>query len=179
MTERWLPVVGWEGIYEVSDQGRVRSVPREAVRRNRYGVEQTFKFKGRVMALRPDPWGRLRVNLRRPGIAVDRKVHQLVLEAFVGPRPEGMLGLHWDDDKSNNRLENLRWGTYSENLHDAVRNGIHKEANKTHCKRGHEFTPENTRVQKGTRSRTCLTCKRDMNRSRLQRQAAAKEGVNA
>ena len=50
-------------------------------------------------------------------------VHRLVLEAFVGPRPEGMACRHLDGDRANNRVENLAWGTYSENERDKLRHG--------------------------------------------------------
>ena len=50
-------------------------------------------------------------------------MHRLVLEAFSGAVPVGTVGCHRDDDTQNNMLENLYWGTYSENLTDAVRNG--------------------------------------------------------
>jgi DNA-directed RNA polymerase specialized sigma24 family protein len=52
-----------------------------------------------------------------------RYVHRLVLEAFVGRRPEGMVCCHNDGDPTNNRLDNLRWGTYRENEHDKLRHG--------------------------------------------------------
>lgn len=52
-----------------------------------------------------------------------KDVHDLVLTAFVGPRPAGSLGLHWNDIPTDNRLENLRWGTKRDNSLDALRNG--------------------------------------------------------
>lgn len=58
----------------------------------------------------------------------DAKVHILVLEAFVGPRPDGMQGLHKSDNARNNRLSNLYWGTPSQNAVDAVNNGDHLDA---------------------------------------------------
>ena len=87
-------------------------------------------------------------------------VHHLVLEAFVGPRPAGMMGLHWDDDHSNNHLENLRWGTRSDNTKDSVRNGTHNQARKTECPQGHKYTPENTYFYEGS-GRMCKTCIRE------------------
>jgi len=88
-------------------------------------------------------------------------VHTLVLEAFVGPCPPGEEALHADDNPANNRWpENLSWGTRSKNLADRIANGHpHNNGSKTHCKRGHEFTPENTRMtSKG--SRQCRACVR-------------------
>ncbi len=52
-----------------------------------------------------------------------RRLHCLILEAFIGPRPSGMVGRHLDDDKDNNVIANLAWGTSVENSQDAVRNG--------------------------------------------------------
>lgn len=52
-------------------------------------------------------------------------VHRLILEAFVGSCPEGMEACHWNDDPTDNRLENLRWDTHRANGADMVRNGHH------------------------------------------------------
>ncbi|WP_423489008.1 HNH endonuclease signature motif containing protein [Mycobacteroides sp. PCS013] len=90
------------------------------------------------------------------------KVHHAVLAAFVGPRPEGMLVLHSNDDPSDNRLENLRYGTISDNQMDSVANGSHYEAALTHCLRGHEFTEDNIyRAPNAPRKRGCRACHRE------------------
>lgn len=145
MTENWLPVVGHEG-YEVSDHGRVRG-PR-----------------GRVLK----PW---RDKTRR-GLLVSLhnrslRIHTLVLEAFVGPRPEGMECCHYDDDDTNNHLDNLRWDTSHANTLDSIRNGNHPNAGRTHCVHGHEFTPDNTRVSMG--KRYCRKCDQAASERRRQR----------
>lgn len=123
--ERWLPIVGFEGLYEVSDFGRVRSVDRilPYERRDQYsGRILSFDRKrcGQILRAGPSNSGHLSVVLGR---GQTRSVHTLVLEAFVGPCPEGHESCHGDDDPINNKLENLRWGTRSDNLHDAIRNG--------------------------------------------------------
>lgn len=145
--ERWLPVVGREGLYEVSDFGGVWSI-----------------LSGKMLKSWPrPPRGYLTVKFGHRGRNVS--VHKLVLEAFVGPCPEGMECLHENDDPLDNRLSNLRWGTRTENLEDRVRNGTHNHAKKTRCKRNHEFTPENTYITtKG--SRQCKQCVRDARRVR-------------
>jgi hypothetical protein len=121
--EIWLPVVGQEGRYEVSNMGRVRSVDR-------------YLWK-RPSRRHPDPAGwqqfwpgqMLKPTIGNHGYPVVNfgdapvLVHRALLEAFVGPCPEGKESLHDDDCKTNCVLRNLRWGTRSENLHDAVRNG--------------------------------------------------------
>lgn len=106
--ERWLPVAEFPA-YEVSDQGRVRSKKTGRVLRpariNRVGHMQVKLFDGRN-----NQHGRL--------------VHRLVLEAFVGACPVGMIARHVDErDPSNNALANLAWGTYAENEADKRRHG--------------------------------------------------------
>lgn len=107
----------------------------------------------------------MRFGHRGPSISV----HVLVLEAFEGACPPGHEALHDNDDPTDNRLTNLRWGTRSENLLDRVRNGLHNHANKTHCKRGHEFTPENTYINPTSGGRQCRQCVRDAQRARRSR----------
>lgn len=85
-------------------------------------------------------------------------VHKMVLETFVGPRPEGMDGCHRDGNSFNNSLENLEWGTKSSNTEDSVKHGTHYQARKTHCKRGHELGGLN--AVPSARGRSCLACRR-------------------
>lgn len=156
MKEKWLPVVGWEGLYEVSDLGRVRSLDRVIVERGTGTVRQV---KGRIMKATPHE-GWVSVTLSRGGRNKRyAKVHHLVLEAFVGPRPAGMEGCHNYGDFRDNRLESLRWDTPSENMRDQVRHGTHHWAKRTHCSHGHEYTEANTYLYKGHRH--CRACTRE------------------
>lgn len=116
--EKWRPVVGYEGAYEVSDLGRVRSVDRLIVRRHRDGV-RSYRLRGRL--LRPTTaTGYAYVNL---GLNNSRRVSALVAEAFIGPRPFGLYVLHSDGDSRNDHVRNLRYGTQEENMADAVAHG--------------------------------------------------------
>ena len=153
--ERWLPIPGYEGYYEVSDHGNVRSVDR--VVKDSRGWD--INLKGKPMRKSLNSNGYLQCRLTRDGIGEHARVHQLVLKAFVGPMPEGAHGCHWDDDKTNNHLGNLRWASRTENMHDRVRNGRHYQAVKTHCYLGHEFTAANTLISsEGTRKcKACIT----------------------
>lgn len=165
MSEQWLPVVGWEGFYEVSDHGQVRSVDRVI----EHPHTRTRKICGRVLVpFEHQDSGYQQVSLCRGGQQFDVLIHRLVLEAFVGPCPPGQEGCHYNDVGSDNRLGNLRWDTPSANKRDSVRNGTHRNARKTRCPSGHDYSDENTRI-KPDGSRICRRCHRDAERQRRQR----------
>ncbi len=109
MAEVWKQVIGHPD-YEVSDYGRVRSQKR---------------WPAIIMRTRTDRYGHHRLELD----GITRKVHQLVAAAFI-PLPTNVNDAqcirHIDDDKNNNRADNLCWGTHSQNLIDAYRNGRRK-----------------------------------------------------
>ena len=119
----------------------------------------------RKMRTRPNKKGYLTVIVRVGGRKRTLNVHRTVLLAFVGPCPDGMECCHIDGDPHNNDIDNLRWDTASSNTLDSVRHGTHPAASKTHCKRGHEFTPENTIAQHHG-GRRCRTCRAQSERSR-------------
>lgn len=120
--ERWLPVVGYEGLYEVSDRGRVRSLDRILVRRGKNGP-MNVRRRGQILKPGTVESGHQLVVLGR---GVSKLVHALVLIAFVGPRPPRFDSRHLDGDPANNQLKNLCWGTRSENILDAVRHGTYR-----------------------------------------------------
>lgn len=117
--EVWLPVVGYEGSYEVSDMGRVKSLARRIIR----GDGKWQSIGERIMKQHPNGSGHYAVSLAHNGIRSTYKVHTLVLEAHCCPRPEGMECRHLDGDKLNNVLSNLVWGTHAENMRDSVEHG--------------------------------------------------------
>ena len=165
-SERWLPVVGYEENYLVSNWGNVWSRPRATTR-------------GGLLKLQDAKHGYKIVRLTLNGKQKTKKVHQLVLEAFGPPRPEGALCRHLDGDPSNNRWpENLCWGTYPENAEDSRRHGTMAHANDTHCSKGHEYTPENL-YWTTKHGRVCRICQRIAARDcqRLRRAALRKFGV--
>lgn len=106
MYERWLPVVGYEGWYEVSDLGHIMRVR-----------------TGRILRCHPDTSGQPMVSLCRYGIRAPKLVSRLVLQAFVGPCPDGMECCHNDGNPANNRLDNLRWDTHVNNERDKRAHG--------------------------------------------------------
>lgn len=152
--EIWRPVVGYEGLYEVSDLGRIRSFVKEPT--------------GRLLKPRPSKSSEHRnpgwaVALFKDGTRKSFLIHRLVLEAFVGPCPDGLEACHWNDNSADNRLVNLRWDTHSANTQDKLRNGNHEPSNRTHCPRGHLLAAPN--LVKG-RARNCRACRNAMARTR-------------
>jgi hypothetical protein len=156
MIEQWRPVVGWEGLYEVSDHGRVKTVA--GIRMRPDGT--SMRLRERIRVATPNRTGHLILILSgAPRRAKCVKVHRLVLEAFVGLAPEGMMSLHRNGNPADNRLENLHWGTNARNTLDSIEHGTHAEARKTHCVNGHPFDEVNTTLFTGKSGRLCRRCK--------------------
>lgn len=156
MDERWLPVPGYEGAYEVSDFGRVRSLPRKVKR----GSHVT-SVAASVLTTTPDRHGYLHVRLSLQGRTRTVKAHRLVLLAFVGQPPAGCGGLHDNGDPSDNRLVNLYWGSQTDNQNDTVRHGRHGMAKREQCPRRHPLVAPNLRAQFSARGhRSCRACHR-------------------
>lgn len=151
--EIWLPIPGFEGHYEVSDHGRIRSLDRRGLDGRR--------LVGRVMRQTMSAAGYRHVNLVRDGAHYTQLVHRAVLLAFVGPCPKGMETRHLDNDPANNARTNLEWSTHSTNNRDRVAAGMHHNAAKTECSRGHAFVPANTVVSSARPGkRQCKACQR-------------------
>ena len=104
--EEWRDVVGFEGIYEISSFGVLRN-----------------KLTGLIKKVNIDSRKVTTVKLQKDKKAYTFAPHRIVMEAFVGPRPEGMECCHYDGDRLNNRLDNLRWDTPKNNHKDTVRHG--------------------------------------------------------
>ena len=133
-SETWQSIPSFPG-YEASSHGRIRS-PRG------------------IVSPAPKRTGHLQVSLRRDGVSMSRTVGLLINEAFHGPRPRGLVTRHLNGDPSDNRPDNLVYGTQSENVLDSVRHGTHLYARRDTCKHGHPFDGRNKR------QRTCSICLR-------------------
>lgn len=101
--ESWKDISGFDSRYQVSDLGNVRSL-----------------LSNKILKPSPTTWGHLQVSLSNPPIIrrKDLYVHRLVLEAFVGEAPDEFVCRHLNGNPSDNRLENLQWGTQTENARD-------------------------------------------------------------
>ena len=113
--EKWKPVVGYEGIYEVSDSGRVRTDSRASSVHKRYRP-------GTVLKPNEASNGYLHVPLNRKGKKLPT-IHSLVLTAFKGPKPAGQESRHIDGNNKNNKAKNLAWGTRKQNASDRITHG--------------------------------------------------------
>jgi hypothetical protein len=121
IVEQWKPVVGYEGLYEVSNLGRVKSLDRlckSSKRSPQWMKGQILKTK-----INTHRQNRCTVALCKNGEASYPYIARLVLTSFVGPAPKGQDAAHWDGNPVNNCLENLRWATVSENALDKKRHG--------------------------------------------------------
>jgi hypothetical protein len=146
----WRPVAGYEGLYEVSDDGQVRSLPRPG----RLLVNRSYG--GRVVMPGLSRGYKL-IGLSRDGERRNARIHVLVAGAFLGPRPDGMDVCHNDGNKANNAAVNLRYGSRSENSLDKRRHGTDPNFSKTHCPQGHEYDLLNTVFDKRGH-RCCREC---------------------
>lgn len=146
--ERWLPIPGWEDLYEVSSHGRVRKI----------ALKPCFNKKGYPL-----------VSLSRDGVSQKFLVHRLVMLAFVGPCPDGLMVRHLNGDPADARWpENLLYGTAIENAADKKLHGTDWQLNKTHCPQGHPYDEENT-IHTNRGGRLCRTCVREKGRKQARR----------
>ena len=122
MKEIWKDVPGYEGRYQVSNMGRVKSLERK-VRSVNWYTHKEFWRTVRERILRPGPVqsGHLYVVLGHGEAGVP--VHQLVMRAFVGDPPQGMEVRHLNGDPTDNRLDNLKYGSRTENILDVFYQG--------------------------------------------------------
>lgn len=136
---QWRPVPDWER-YEISTAGQIRRGGRVLK-----GLALGDGYRGIILCDR--------------GTQQRRYIQDLVLTAFVGPRPAGLYACHDNGVRDDNRLSNLRWDTPSANNLDQLRHGTNFEARKTHCPRGHVLGQPNLVVSELRRGhRKCRAC---------------------
>jgi NUMOD4 motif/HNH endonuclease len=123
--EIWKPVIGFEGFYEISNRGRVKSLARKVWIKSRWGQHQQISVRERVLAATPDKEGYLCVMFAKDGKRWCKKIHRLVLETFIGQSPPGMQCRHLDGNRLNNAPNNLCWGTSKEDAADRIKHGVH------------------------------------------------------
>lgn len=123
MKEEWRPVIGYEGIYEVSSFGRIKSVERDIQKGN---VVQHRREK--IKSQRKNADGYVEVKLSKCGVDKIHRVHRIVAESFLGQNDVGEVN-HIDLNRSNNHVENLEWCTHRENISHSAALGRYKNKN--------------------------------------------------
>lgn len=124
--EIWKDVVGYEGLYQVSNLGRVKSLERVAyINRGRggKGPRQTRPIKEKILFVRYGTNGRLGVQLSKNNETKLFYIHRLALSTFAGVQEGRPFCCHIDGDKNNNKIINLKWGTRLENEKDKIKHG--------------------------------------------------------
>jgi hypothetical protein len=125
ITEEWRPVAGAEGRYEVSNLGRVRSLPRTVCCNRKKGTPKHRSVAGKILAPGSDTDGYAMAAfaLTEGGKVKSYKIHQLVAHTFLGKQPEGTWVLHGPNGKTDNSCDNLYYGTPRQNIADKWRDG--------------------------------------------------------
>lgn len=130
--EIWKPVRRFRKSYIVSSNGQVKSLERTIKIRHPSGTVYSYYIREKILKpKKADAWREyLEVGMSIKGRSRNYYIHQLVLEAFVGPCPPGMECRHLDGDPSNNKLSNLAWGTPQENANDRISHGTTNKGKK-------------------------------------------------
>ncbi|WCP14488.1 hypothetical protein sphantq_02934 [Sphingobium sp. AntQ-1] len=118
--EVWLPVKGFEGFYEASSAGRIRSVDRVVAQKDR----KPRRYSAKILSLKARDYGYYQVSLCRENTATRSYVHRIVCETFHGPAKHARMEVaHGDGNRLNNAAANLRWVTSEQNSKDMQRHG--------------------------------------------------------
>lgn len=129
MTEEWRDVVGYEGLYQVSNFGRIKSLPK-------------YYFGERMLSPTDNGSGYLIVSLTKNEKRKNHYIHRIVAEAFIPNKENKPTVNHKDRDKQNNIISNLEWATFSEQIHHVVATGKKPHAKNYTTSRVIELSPE-------------------------------------
>ncbi len=132
--ELWKDVPGYEGWYQASDRGRIKSLSRSVQCSGRY--KEIRKYRERILrqwvfwkkTIRGREISALGVDLSKNNQMQTKSVHRLIALTFLGPCPEGLEVCHNDGDPTNNRLDNLRYDTHVGNEADKILHGTDNRA---------------------------------------------------
>lgn len=141
--EQWKDVVGWEGYYQVSNQGNVKSLKRKGV--TAFGERDYAGYNLNPVKCKN---GYIAVNLTKQGLRNQKHIHVLVLEAFIGERPYKYDACHNNGIKTDCKLENLRWDTRSNNHKDKIAHGTYQSGDKANKRKLNKDLADEIRLLK-------------------------------
>jgi hypothetical protein len=121
MSEEWRPVPGYEGSYEASSHGRIRSLTRLVKYFRGTRVREGVILKQSIGRSQSSQY--LAINFSKDGVTKIVRVHRVIAETFFGEIPKNAMVRHLDGDSLNNYAENLCIGSYKENWRDAISHG--------------------------------------------------------
>lgn len=176
--EEWRIIPGYEGYYEASSCGRIRSIDRTVTN----SLGRHSRIRGQILRpfLRSKRVRYPTVRLYRDGVSRKRSVHSLVLLAFVGPPPAGLEIRHLNGNSTDSRLANLVYGTHAENMLDAAEHGTMRRSGGIPRRIVRKIRPQSDLCPKGHRYQSirapgaeCRTCATE----RMRRWRAARRSV--
>lgn len=127
--EIWKDIKGYEGFYQISNFGNVRSLDRKIKYKNNYRL-----FYGRNLIKIVDTKGYYFVNLKKNSHNEIKRIHRLVAEAFIENPNKFPCINHIDGNKQNNHIDNLEWCSYKHNINEAFRLGLNRYTHKENFK---------------------------------------------
>ena len=163
MEEIWKDVVGFDGIYKISSLGRLKSVERVIERKNNSNYVQSEKIINGS-----NHNGYLFTTLRKNNKKAQKFIHVLVAESFLGEKPNGFDVCHSDGNRLNNCINNLRYGTRSDNVKDSIKHRTHytpfrkKGSERSYAKINEEIAKE---IKNSNESSTKLSKKFNVSRA--------------
>lgn len=144
--EIWKDIKGYEGEYQVSNEGRVRSLDRIVTRNTRWGTPASYKFEGHILKGGVFSNGYLFCCLGRK--SKNYLIHRLVADAFLEKEDGKDCVDHINGDRSDNRLENLRYCTHKENSNFEIAKERMKNAQNDKTKTVYQYTKDREFVKK-------------------------------
>lgn len=126
LNEEWKDIKSYEGLYQISNLGRVKSLDKKIFQKNKYGKFQIVPYKGQILKVQKQKNGYLIIDLHKNNKIKKKLVHRLVAEAFI-PNPNNDLYInHKDNNPQNNKVDNLEWCTQKYNIKYAYNLGNKK-----------------------------------------------------
>lgn len=116
MSEEWRDIKGYEGIYQVSNRGNVRSLDRKKIQMSRHGTLMEKRYHGFLLTPTGNGYGYLIIGLTKDGKRKNHYVHRLVADAFIPNHEHHDQVNHKDYNKQNNAADNLEWIAQDENV---------------------------------------------------------------